>query len=58
MKDDLDDLSSTRRYEDETFIRIMIRHTTADQYPSGWRYALYRDEHRDIFAGLEHEKSV
>ena len=40
-EDDLDGHSITRRYEDDTFIRIMIRRTTADQNPSGWRYALH-----------------
>jgi hypothetical protein len=40
-EDDLDGHSLTRRYADGTFIRIMIRRTTAEQYPSGWRYALH-----------------
>lgn len=40
-EDDLDGFAITRRYEDGTFIRIMIRRTTAEQYPSGWRYALH-----------------
>ena len=40
-EDDLDGHTLQRRYEDGTFIRIMIRRTTADTYRSGWRYALH-----------------
>jgi len=38
--DDLDGHSLQRRYEDDTYIRIMIRRTNSNAYPSGWRYAL------------------
>jgi hypothetical protein len=39
--DDLDGHSLTRRYEDDTFVRIAIRRTESEAYPSGWRYALH-----------------
>jgi hypothetical protein len=39
--DDLDGHSLTRRYEDDTFVRIGIRRTESEAYPSGWRYALH-----------------
>jgi len=39
---DLDRYSLQRRYDDGTFIRIMIRRTeNSDTYPSGWHYALH-----------------
>ena len=39
--DDLDGHSLTRRYDDSTFVRIAIRRTPGDTYPSGWRYVLH-----------------
>ncbi|QLH81170.1 toxin-antitoxin system TumE family protein [Halosimplex pelagicum] len=39
--DDLDGHSLQRRYEDETYVRIMIRRTDSTAYPSGWHYALH-----------------
>lgn len=39
--DDLDGYSFQRRYDDGTYVRIMIRRTDDAAYPSGWRYALH-----------------
>ncbi|RJX49525.1 toxin-antitoxin system TumE family protein [Halonotius pteroides] len=39
--DELDGFTFRKRYADGTFIRLMIRRTAADAYPSGWRYALH-----------------
>jgi hypothetical protein len=39
--DELDGHSLRRRYADDKFVRIQIRRTTDDTYPSGWRYALH-----------------
>lgn len=39
--DDLDGHSMLRAYSDGTFIRIAIRRTTDDAYPSEWRYAMH-----------------
>jgi len=39
--DDLNGHSLTRRYDDGTFVRIAVRRTESEAYPSGWRYALH-----------------
>ena len=39
--DELDGFTFRKRYADGTFIRLMIRRTATDAYPSGWRYALH-----------------
>ena len=39
--DELDGFTFRKRYADRTFIRLMIRRTAGDAYPSGWRYALH-----------------
>lgn len=39
--DDLDGFSDTTVYEDGTVVRISIRCTIDDAYPSGWRYPFH-----------------
>lgn len=39
--DDLAGRSFQRRYGDGTFVRVAVRRTDANAYPSGWRYALH-----------------
>lgn len=39
--EDMDGHTLVHHYRDGTFIRIMIRRTAADAYPSGWRYTLH-----------------
>ena len=39
--DELDGFTFRKRYADGTFIRLMIRRSADDAYPSGWRYALH-----------------
>jgi hypothetical protein len=38
---DLDDYVETRVYDDGTVVRMSIRRTDDDAYPSGWRYTLH-----------------
>jgi len=39
--DDLDGYESTTVYEDRTVVRISVRRTDSDTYPSGWRYTFH-----------------
>lgn len=39
--DDLDEYSNTTVYEDGTVVRISVRHTDGETYPSGWRYTFH-----------------
>lgn len=39
--DDLDGYDRTNVYEDGTLVRISIRRTEDESYPSGWRYTLH-----------------
>lgn len=39
--DELDGFSRTRVYPDGTVIRVTIRRTDDEAYPSGWRYTLH-----------------
>ena len=39
--DDLDEFEQTRVYDDGTLIRVSIRRTDDESYPSGWRYTLH-----------------
>lgn len=39
--DDLDGYERTKIYEDGTLVRISIRRTEDEPYPSGWRYTLH-----------------
>jgi len=39
--DDFDGYERTKVYEDGTLVRISIRRTDDDAYPSGWRYTLH-----------------
>lgn len=39
--DDLDGYSRSDVYEDGTLIRVSIRRTADEAYPSGWRYTLH-----------------
>jgi hypothetical protein len=39
--DDLDGYSSATVYEDGTVVRVSIRRTDDEAYPSGWRYTLH-----------------
>jgi hypothetical protein len=49
LADRLDGLSETRVYPDGTVVRVAIRRTDSDAYPSGWRYTMHygRLVHRD-----------
>jgi hypothetical protein len=42
--DDLDGYDNATVYEDGTVIRVSIRRTDDDAYPSGWRYTLHYGE--------------
>lgn len=37
----LDGYEDRRTYPDRRFVRIAVRRTNEDAYPSGWRYALH-----------------
>ncbi len=39
--EELEGYAILQEYDDGTFVRIMIRRTTADAYPSGWRYTMH-----------------
>lgn len=39
--DDLDGFDRSNVYEDGTVVRISVRRTDDDSYPSGWRYTLH-----------------
>lgn len=39
--DDFDGYERTKIYEDDTLVRISIRRTEDESYPSGWRYTLH-----------------
>ena len=39
--DDLDGYSTATVYEDGTVVRVSIRRTGDEAYPSGWRYTLH-----------------
>jgi len=39
--DDLDGYSEATVYEDGTVVRVSIRRSDDDAYPSGWRYTLH-----------------
>jgi hypothetical protein len=39
--DELDGVSESRKYPDETIIRVFCLRTDRDAYPSGWAYKLH-----------------
>ncbi|PSP61609.1 hypothetical protein BRC77_12415 [Halobacteriales archaeon QH_8_64_26] len=39
--DDLDGYDNATVYEDSTVVRVSIRRTDSDAYPSGWRYTFH-----------------
>lgn len=41
MIDDLDGYDDATVYEDGTVVRVTVRRTDDDAYPSGWRYTLH-----------------
>lgn len=40
-REDLDGYSDATVYEDGTVVRISVRRTSDDAYPSGWRYTFH-----------------
>lgn len=41
MADDLDGYDDATVYEDGTVVRVSVRRTDDDAYPSGWRYTFH-----------------
>jgi len=39
--DDLDGVNKSKKYPDETVVRVFCMRTAEDAYPSGWAYKLY-----------------
>jgi hypothetical protein len=43
-RDDLDGVSATQKYPDDTIVRVFVMRTDRDTYPSGWAYKLHYGE--------------